>query len=71
MAAADFRLLIIPEEGLPYFHKLRLDFRSQAVKEGGYIINKGEAKVVIVYRNKKPTQLLAYRPQVYVHIERI
>lgn len=74
---ADFRLLIVPAEGNPHFAQARdnrsliFEFRSAAIVEGQKIINKGEAKVVIVYRGKKPTQLLTYRPQDYVHIERI
>lgn len=71
MTPAVFKLLIILEEGMPYFASLKFDHRSQAIKRGTDIIDSGGAKAIVVYRNKKPTQLLVYRPKVYVHIERI
>ena len=67
-----FRLLFIPAEGNPRWLDLPVGTgRSVAVKKGQDRINRGLAKVVVVYRGEKPTQLLVYRPQTYVHLERI
>lgn len=66
-----FRLLLVPAEGRPYYHAEKFGARSVAVKAGQDIITRGEAKIVVVYRDLKPTQLLVYRPQTYVHLENI
>lgn len=69
---AEFRLLIVPEEGMPYFPKgMSYGGRSVAILAADGMIKRKEAKAIIVYRDKKPTQLLVHRPSTYVHIERI
>lgn len=69
--AKGFRLLLIPFEGMPYFIKAEGFGRSSAVKHACALIQEKTVKAVIIYREKKPTQLLVHRPTTYVHIERI
>lgn len=66
-----FTLLLIKAQGFPRWSGLKFKSRSEAVKFGQTLINRSAAKVVVVYRGDKPTQLLVYRPQTYVHLERI
>lgn len=66
-----FTLLIIPYEGAPRRDLAPRGSRNEAVREGQQLVQNRQAKVVIVYKGLKPTQLLVYRPQTYVHIERI
>lgn len=67
----EFKLLLIKAEGTPKWSTVLYPYRRLAVRAGEAIIAKGDAKVVIVYRGDIPKQVLIYRPQTYVHLERI
>lgn len=66
-----FKLLIIPEKGNPKWLDLPHVARHGASIRAQHIIKEKRAKVVVIYRDDEPQQLMVFRPVTYVHIERI
>lgn len=73
-ARKRFRLHIIPKVGEPYWGDARIggfEYLSQASKRAQGLVLRGNVKAVVIYKDEFAVQLLIYRPETYVHIERI